>query len=412
MRSENTSATPTDSTPDGPADWITTPITADLLRGALDLERTEHGVLPHRLPAWVRAQYADGQLAMAESQPSGVRLAFRTRATAVELDTLPTKRVYTGAPPRPDGVYELLVDGVLAGRGSVRDGNTLTVDMTTGSAELRTGPVGTVRFTDLPKGNSGDAKDIEIWLPHNETTELVALRTDAPVEPATDRGRRVWLHHGSSISHGSDAAGPTSIWPALAASLGGVELINLGLGGSAMLDPFTARTLRDTPADLISVKIGINVVNADAMRMRAFTPAVHGFLDTIREGHPDTPLLVVSPILCPIHEDTPGPSAPDLAHMSEGLLKFVAMGDPAETAAGKLTLRVIRDELARIVAQRSKEDPNLHHLDGLRLYGDADFAELPLPDALHPDAATHRRIGERFAAEVFTAEGAFAPHEA
>ncbi|MEW2565756.1 GDSL-type esterase/lipase family protein [Streptomyces sp. NPDC047070] len=406
MPSENTSAT----TPD----WITTPITADLLRGALDLERTEHGVLPHRLPAWVRAQYADGQLAMAESQPSGVRLAFRTRATAVELDTLPTKRVYTGAPPRPDGVYELLVDGVLAGRGSVRDGNTLTVDMTTGSAELRPGPVGTVRFTDLPDsdGDSGDSKNVEIWLPHNETTELVALRTDAPVEPAADPGRRVWLHHGSSISHGSDAAGPTSIWPALAASLGGVELINLGLGGSALLDPFTARTLRDTPADLISVKIGINVVNADAMRMRAFTPAVHGFLDTIREGHPDTPLLVVSPILCPIHEDTPGPSAPDLAHMSEGRLKFAAMGDPAETAAGKLTLRVVRDELARIVAQRSKEDPNLHHLDGLRLYGEADFAELPLPDELHPDAATHRRIGERFAAQVFTAEGAFATHEA
>ena len=44
------------------------------------------------------------------------------------------------------------------------------------------------------------------------------------------------------------------------------------------------------------------------MRRRAFTPAVHGFLDTIREGHPDTPLLVVSPILCPIHEDTPGPT--------------------------------------------------------------------------------------------------------
>ncbi|MFJ2262935.1 GDSL-type esterase/lipase family protein [Streptomyces sp. NPDC087844] len=408
MRSENTSADAADST----VNWITTPITADLLRGALDLERTEHGVLPHRLPAWVRAQYADGQLAMAESQPSGVRLAFRTRATTVELDTLPTKRVYTGAPPRPDGLYELLVDGVLAGRGSVRDGNTLTIDMTTGSAELRTGPVGTVRFTGLPEGNGDGGKDVEIWLPHNETTELVALRTDAPVEPATDRGRRVWLHHGSSISHGSDAAGPTAIWPALAASLGGVELINLGLGGSALLDPFTARTLRDTPADLISVKIGINVVNADAMRMRAFTPAVHGFLDTIREGHPHTPLLVVSPILCPIHEDTPGPSAPDLARMNEGRLEFVAMGDPAEKATGKLTLRVIRDELARIVAQRSKEDPNLHHLDGLRLYGEADFAELPLPDQLHPDAATHRRIGERFAEQVFTAEGAFAAREA
>jgi len=384
-------------------DWITTPITADLLRGALDLERTEHGVLPHRLPARARAQCADGQLAMAESQPSGVRLAFRTRATAVELDTLPTKRVYAGVPPRPDGVYELLVDGRLTGRATVPGGNTLTIDMAAGRAEHRPGPVGTLRFTGLPDR----VKDVEIWLPYDETTELVALRTDAPVEPVPDRGRRVWLHHGSSISHGSNAAGPTSTWPALAASLGGVELVNLGLGGSALLDPFTARAMRDTPADLISLKIGINLVNTDLMRLRAFTPAVHGFLDTIREGHPATPLLVVSPLYCPIHEDTPGPGAFDLGALSAGELRFRATGDPAERAAGKLTLGVIREELSRIVEQRAADDPHLHYLDGRALYGEADFAELPLPDQLHPDAAAHRRIGERFAGLVFGADGAF-----
>jgi hypothetical protein len=127
-------------------DWITTPITADLLRGALDLECTEHGVLPHRLPARARAQCADGQLAMAEAQPSGVRLVFRTRATVVELDTLRTKMDYQGAPPRADGVYDLMVD------------------MATGSAETRPGPVGTVHFPGLPDR----VKDVEIWLPHNE----------------------------------------------------------------------------------------------------------------------------------------------------------------------------------------------------------------------------------------------------
>jgi hypothetical protein len=120
-------------------DWITTPVTAGLLRGALDLERTEHGVLPHRLPAWAREQIPDGQLAMAEAQPSGVRLAFRTRATAVELDVLPTKMAYQGAPPRPDGVYDLLVDGRLAGRASATGGNVRTVDMATGSAVTRPG---------------------------------------------------------------------------------------------------------------------------------------------------------------------------------------------------------------------------------------------------------------------------------
>ncbi|WP_329318815.1 MULTISPECIES: GDSL-type esterase/lipase family protein [unclassified Streptomyces] len=380
---------------------ISTPLTADLLRGALELERTEHGVLPHRLPARARAQCDDGQLALAESQPSGVRLALRTRATVVELDTLPTKRAYVGAPARPDGVYDLLVDGRLSGRASVTGGNVLTVDMTTGSTTATPGPVGTVRFDGLPAGT----KDVEIWLPHNETTELADLRSDAPVEPVPDRGRPVWLHHGSSISHGSDAASPTTTWPALAAALGGVELINLGLGGSALLDPFTARVLRDTPADLISVKIGINLVNTDLMRLRAFAPAVHGFLDTIREGHPDTPLLVVSPILCLLHEDTPGPSAPDLSALSTGRLRFRAVGDPAETAAGKLTLRIIRAELDRIVRQRAAEDPRLHHLDGRELYGEADATGLPLPDGLHPDAATHRRMGERFAALAFAPGG-------
>ncbi|MEU8974022.1 GDSL-type esterase/lipase family protein [Streptomyces monashensis] len=379
------------------------PLTPELLRGALDLERTAHGLLPHRLPARARAQCADPQLAMVESQPAGVRLALRTRATVVELDTLATKRVYVGAPPRPDGVYDLLVDGVLTARGSVEGGNVLTIDMTAGSIEHRPGPAGTVRFAGLPD----TVKDVEIWLPHNETTELVALRADAPVEPVPDQGHKVWLHHGSSISHGSDAASPTTTWPALAAALGGVELINLGLSGSALLDPFTARTLRDTPADLISVKIGINVVNADLMRLRAFGPAVHGFLDTVREGHPDTPLLVVSPILCPVHEDTPGPSAPDFSAVSEGRLRFRAVGDPAETASGKLTLNVIRAELDRIVRERAAEDGNLHYLDGRDLYGEADFGELPLPDDLHPDAAAHRRIGERFAARAFTTGGPF-----
>ncbi|MFD7718420.1 GDSL-type esterase/lipase family protein [Streptomyces sp. NPDC059814] len=384
-------------------DWITTPITAGLLRGALDLERTEHGVRPHRLPARARAQCADGQLAMAEAQPSGVRLVFRTGATAIELDALRTKTAYQGAPPRPDGVYDLLVDGRLAGQESVTGGNVLLVDMTAGTAQTRPGPVGTVRFAGLPAGD----KDVEIWLPYNETTELVALRTDAPVGPAPDRGRKVWLHHGSSISHGSDAASPTTTWPALAASLGGVELINLGLGGSALLDPFTARAMRDTPADLISVKIGINLVNTDLMRLRAFTPAVHGFLDTIREGHPTAPLLVVSPVLCPIHEDTPGPSAPDFSNLGEGRLRFKAAGDPAERAAGKLTLNIIREALSGLVEQRSADDPNLYYLDGRSLYGEQDFAELPLPDQLHPDAATHRRMGDRFAALAFAPDGPF-----
>lgn len=141
-------------------------------------------------------------------------------------------------------MYDLIVDGEPTGHAIAEGGNTVTIDMATGTAQRQSGPVSTIRFADLP----ALSKTVEIWLPHNETTELVALRTDAPLELAVGTKRDVWLHHGSSISQGSGAESPSRTWPALAASLGGVDLINLGFSGSALLDQYVARAMRDTPA--------------------------------------------------------------------------------------------------------------------------------------------------------------------
>ncbi|HEY0240235.1 MAG TPA: GDSL-type esterase/lipase family protein [Friedmanniella sp.] len=383
---------------------IDTPITGALLRGVAELEPTERGLRLHRLPAWARAQAPDPQLAAVEVQLSGVRVALRTQATVVELDVLRTTVRYPGGPTRPAGVYDLVVDGTVVDQQPGAGGDVTSIDLASGATTVQEGPVGTVRFTGLPDR----LKRLEIWLPWNEETRLVALRTDAPVEPLVPDGRRTWVHHGSSISHGSDAASPTGTWPGRAALLGDVDLTNLGLGGSALLDPCVARVIRNAPADLISVKIGINLINTDLMRLRAFGPAVHGFLDTIREGHPDTPVLVISPLWCAMHEQTPGPTAFDEQALAAGQLRFRATGDPAEVAAGKLTLEIIRSELSRVVAQRAMADPHLTYLDGLELYGEADAVSMPLPDALHPDAATHRVIGERFATRVLGPGGPFA----
>ena len=372
------------------------PLTTTLIVGAAELEATESGVIPHRLPAWARAQCADPKLAMAESQPSGVHLVFRTAATVIELDLRRSRTTYSGIPARPDGLLELVIDGDLVAHAATSGGTTVTIDMPTGAVATEAGPARAARFADLPDA----MKEVEIWLPHNETIELLELRCNATVEPGPALSRPVWLHHGSSISHGSHAIRPTGIWPVVAARLADVSLVNLGLRGSALLDPFIARTLRDSPGDLISLKLGINLVNTDLMRLRAFGPAVHGFLDTIREGHPTTPLLVVSPIFCAILEDTPGPTVFDLDALAQGTLRFRAVGDPAERSAGKLTLTVIREELTRIVTERQATDPHLHYLDGRRLHGEADADAYPLPDALHPDGTTHQLMGERFARSI------------
>lgn len=379
---------------------VPTPDLAALVRGAAELERTPRGLRPHRLPAWVGRQLPDGQLLAMEAQPSGVRVALTTTATAVELVVHPTRLAYRQV-ERPRGAVDLVVDGAVLASQPLTGGDAIETDLATGTSALLPGVAQTVAFAGLPAGE----KVVELWLPHNESVEVVALRADAPVRPAAD-DRPLWVHHGSSISQGSNAATPTGIWPAVAARLGGVELRNLGLGGSALVDPSTARVVRDAPADLISVKLGINVVNLDGMRLRTFLAAVHGFLDTIRDGHPDTPLVLVTPIFCGIHEDAPGPGAFDPAALAQGVARFTA-NTRADLSAGRLTLRAVRDALAS-VAERRSDDPHLHLVDGLSLYGPGDADAHPLPDALHPDAATHRLIGERFAAAAFGPGGPFA----
>lgn len=310
----------------------------------------------------------------------------------VELDVIRSRVVLVGVPERPDGTVDLLVGGGLTRQATTSGGDVIRVDPSTGATRVESGSVASLRF-ECPAG----AKDVEVWLPHHERIELVALHTDAPISVAPDNRKR-WVHHGSSISQGSNAASPSATWPALAAAQAGVDLVNLGFSGSALLDPFVARAIRDQPADILSVKLGINLVNADLMRQRAFGPAVHGFLDTIREGHPDVPLVVIGPLYCPIHETTPGPGAFDIDALARGEVRFVATGDPDDAirpgGLGRLTLCWIRDQLAAIVERRQTDDHRLSYVDGLTLYGPDDA---PLPDQLHPDAATHRLIGERFA---------------
>jgi hypothetical protein len=384
---------------------IAHPLDESIIRGAIELEPTDQGLKPHRLPVWARAQAADPQIAMAEAQPSGVRLAFTTEATTVEIDVLPTRLNFGGAPPRDLGMYDLSVDGRLVAQQSAKAATILMIDITTGAVSTQVGTVDTLTFGDLP----AYSKRVEIWLPHMEMTELVALRADRPIEALPFPDRPVWLHYGSSISQGSNADHPLGAWAMVAASLGGVDLVNMGFSGSALLDPFVARTMRDVPADLLSMKVGINIVNTDLMRLRAFRPAVHGFLDMLRDGHPDTPLILMSPVYCAIHETTPGPGAFDMDALAKGTVLFRATGDPSGVASGKLTLTVIRQALAEIAKERAAQDPNLYYLDGLDLYGAADYDELPLADQLHPSTEAHHRMGERFAARVFD-EWKLPPH--
>ncbi|MGM7774631.1 SGNH/GDSL hydrolase family protein [Arthrobacter sp. KNU-44] len=361
---------------------------AKAIRGALNVQESPSGTNILRLPAWTRAQYGDSGLFIdhASSQLSGVRLEFQTEARWIELELTFTRLSleWAGLPMRAAVVSVATEDGFEQDQ-FFDEGDIIQTspDFTT---ERVTGHRSIVRFHLPPTERT---RKVTLWLPHNSAAELHELRADRELHAAVPSGPR-WIHYGSSISQASEAATPLSTWPVIAARRLGLDLLNLGLAGSAHLDQFAARTIRDGTAELITLKLGINVVNGATLRSRTFTPAVHGFLDTIRDGHPDTPIVMMSPVLCPAHEETPGPTTMD----SHGIAR--ASDLPRTPGDGQLTLQDIRAALAAIFDSRSATDPKLFFMDGTQLFGAGDVQHLP--DGLHPDAAGNRLMGERFVA--------------
>lgn len=355
--------------------------------GALGIDQDSEGwVTPRRLPDWTRNQFADAGMERYVRFPSGVRLKFTSSTNSISLEVRVSKLVITGISEqlRP-AAFDLLVNGQESKTVIAEHGNILRLTASAPAVFTESLEVGD---TDLLifDGLGRDEKEIEIWFPTTAIVEVRQVISEKEITRSKKETRKRWLHYGSSISQCSEAVRPMDAWPMRASQLLNLDLRNFGLAGECQLDGFMARTMANIPADFISLKLGINVVNADSMRERAFIPAVHNFLDILRDKHRSTPILIISSITCPFHEECPGPT------MIDGSRLFGQERSP-ELAAGALTLCRTRLILEDIVKKRN--DTNLHFMNGLELFNSGDYEHLP--DNLHPDSIGYRMMGERFA---------------
>ncbi|WEV65207.1 GDSL-type esterase/lipase family protein [Bifidobacterium sp. ESL0764] len=330
------------------------------------------GVMPHRVPQKMRVQIPDPWGRWNEACPVGVHIALHAAS--------PATLEFMGYELNAGDDHRVVVVTHSGGNLRFRDyhiencGRLALDAANTESLSISFRPGRPTRL-ELDPAQSDDG-DFTVILPHTCMVELLRIESEREVLPLRVPAVRLrWVHYGSSISHGEQVRNPARRWPEQVAWSLGLHLRDYSLSGNAQMDQAMARTIGDTKADVITCAIGINVVNADSMRERFFIPALHGFLDTIRERQPQTPLVLVTACSCPLQEQTPGPvftGEDDKFHVASRHVK------PDD---GALTLVRTR-ELITQVAQR-RNDQNLVVADGRRFFG-PDDAEL-LDDNLHPN---------------------------
>jgi lysophospholipase L1-like esterase len=360
---------------------------ATLLRGITEVESVPGGIAPLRLPAWTRVQQFDEWIDLWGAHTLGVRLLTLTAATRLRLAVTVTRMApAAGEEPLFVAGFLATIDGAVVDHVIVTEGPRIV----TRPDRSRLDEPGPAIVVDLQLPVAGGPREVEVWFPHSASVVIHRVEADAPLETATSPARARWVHHGSSISHSLEAPTPRETWPQLAATELGLDLTNLAIAGNAQLDPFMARTIASVPADIVTLKLGVNVVNRDSMRDRAFTPALHGFLDTVRAGHPGVPIVVLTSIAAPAIETVPGPTSRHADGRYYGTPRDVQPGD------GTLTLARTRDLVVEAVTRRQVTDADLYLGDGLELFGPADSHLLW--DGLHPTAEGYALIARRFAA--------------
>jgi lysophospholipase L1-like esterase len=141
------------------------------------------------------------------------------------------------------------------------------------------------------------------------------------IEPAPAQPR--WVVYGDSVAEGWIASSPALAWPAVVGRDQGLDAVNMGYAGAARGEIVSAEHVAELEADVIAITYGTNCWTRIPFSVDMFRAGLHAFLDVVREAHPETPILVASPVLRPDAEATPNRLGATLADL-RGAMEDVA----------------------------------------------------------------------------------------
>ena len=207
---------------------------------------------------------------------------------------------------------------------------------------------------------------VSLYLPEGMRPTVVALRPQGDeIRPAAPQKR--WLCYGDSIVEGWCASEPAAAWPHIVSRLHDLDVVNLGYAGSARGEVASAQEIASLPADLITLAHGTNCWSRTPHSVDLFSAGLRAFLDLLRTGHPETPVVAISPILRVDAESVPNVLGTSLAEL--------------------------RRAFEEVVEQRQQDgDGQLRLVAGREL-----VAEEQLSDGIHPDDEGHQEIARALA---------------
>src|SRR5438270_10094120 len=151
--------------------------------------------------------------------------------------------------------------------------------------------------------------------------------------PAYQRRRIAYV---DSVAKGWAASGPALAWPAVAGRKHGLDVANLGYAGAARGEVASAEQIAALDADVISITHGTNCWTRTPHSVDMMRAAVAAFIDVVRQGHPDTPIVVVSPVVRPDAEETPNRLGASLRDLRAAMEEAAAARDVVLIPGGEL----------------------------------------------------------------------------
>ena len=168
----------------------------------------------------------------------------------------------------------------------------------------------------LSLGSAAPDKPATIYLPEGMQPVIQSLTAvKGGISPAPDLPR--WIAYGDSITQGWIASGPAQGWAAIAARKARLDLANMGYAAAGRGEIVSAEHIAALPADIISIAYGASCWTRVPHSVDMVAAGFTAFLDVVRDGHPDVPIVVISPVLRPDAEDEPNRLGATLADIRQ-----------------------------------------------------------------------------------------------